>query len=65
MLVDDDNPKMINILHDADDPDMKLVTIYAWMKEFRLYVMQCAINEEFELGITKSDMSRYIGNLET
>jgi hypothetical protein len=65
MLVDDDNPKMINILHDADHPDMKLVTIYAWMKEFRLDVMQYAINEEFELGITKSDMSRYIGNLET
>jgi hypothetical protein len=35
------------------------------MKEFRLDVMQYAINEEFELGITKSDMSRYIGNLET
>jgi hypothetical protein len=34
--VDDENPKMLNILHDVDHSDMKLVNIYPSMKEFRL-----------------------------
>jgi hypothetical protein len=59
MPVDDENAEMLNILHDVDHPDLKLGTLYPSMKEFRLAVRQYAINEEFELGITKSDRSRY------
>jgi hypothetical protein len=58
MPVDDENAEMLNILHNVDHPDMKLGTTYPSMKEFRLVVRQFAINEEFELGITKSDRSR-------
>jgi hypothetical protein len=59
MPVDDENAEMVNILHDIDHPDMKLGTLYPSMKEFRLAVRQYAINEEFELGITKPDRNRY------
>jgi hypothetical protein len=59
MPVDDENAEMVNILHDVDHPDLKLGTLYPLMKEFRLAVRQYAINEEFELGITKSDRNRY------
>jgi hypothetical protein len=61
MLVDDENAEMLNILHDVDHPDLKLGTLYPSMKEFRIAVRQYAINEEFELGITKSDRRRYRG----
>jgi hypothetical protein len=59
MPVDDENAEMVNILHDDDHPDLKLGTLYPSMKEFILAVRQYAINEEFELGITKSDRNRY------
>jgi hypothetical protein len=59
MPVDDKNAEMVNILHDVDHPDLKLGTLYPSMKEFRLAVRQYTINEEFELGITKSDRNRY------
>jgi hypothetical protein len=59
MSVDDENAEMVNILHDVDHPDLKLGTLYPPMREFRLAVRQYAINEEFELGITKSDRNRY------
>jgi hypothetical protein len=59
MPVDDENTEMVNILHDVDHPDLKLGTLYLSMKEFRLAVRQYAINEEFELGITKSDRNIY------
>ena len=59
MRVDDENAEMVNILHDVDHPDLKLGTLYPSMKEFRLAVRQYARNEEFELGITKSDRNRY------
>jgi hypothetical protein len=59
MPVDDENAEMVNILHDVDHPNLKLGTLYPSMKEFRLAVRQYAINEEFELGITKSDRNRY------
>ncbi|XP_015694907.1 uncharacterized protein LOC102720620 [Oryza brachyantha] len=46
---------------DRDDPDMSVDTIYPNMPEFRMAIRQYAINEEFELGIEKSDPTRFRG----
>ena len=60
--VDDEIPDERVMLHDPDKPCMDIGTVYPSMRDFRLAVRQFAINEEFELEIYKTDLSRFIGN---
>jgi hypothetical protein len=60
--IDDEIPDERVMLHDLDKPCMDIRTVYPSMRDFRLAVRQFAINEEFELEIYKTDLSRFIGN---
>lgn len=59
--VDDSIPEEQVISYDPDNPEMKLGALFPSMAEFRLAVIQWAINKEFELGISKTDRNRYDG----
>ncbi|CAA0806649.1 Unknown protein [Striga hermonthica] len=59
--VDDYLPGERIVVHDPNRPRMDLGTVYPNMKEFRLAMIQFAINKKFELHIAKTDPSRYIG----
>jgi hypothetical protein len=59
--VDDYLPGERTIVHDPNQSNMNLGTVYPNMKEFRLAVRQFAINKEFELRVVKTDPTRYIG----
>jgi len=61
LLVDDTIPEEVHIHYDKDHPVMQLGTLYPSMNDFRLAVRQFAINEEFEVGIEKSDPVRFRG----
>lgn len=60
--VDDDVPGETVVVHDPNKPCMDIGTVYPSMAEFRLAIIQFAINEEFELKTVKSDPSRFIGD---
>ena len=59
--VHDNEPTKPLFFYDRDNPDMSIGTLYLLMSEFRLVVKQHAIVNEFELGIEKSDTSRFRG----
>ncbi|XP_062201788.1 uncharacterized protein LOC133904333 [Phragmites australis] len=59
--IDDAIPEERVMVHDKNNPCMDLGSKYPNMKEFRLAMRQFAMNKEFELGIEKTDPSRYRG----
>ena len=59
--VDDVIPEERHFSYDMDHPEITIGTMYPTMDQFRLAIRQYAINEEFELGIKKSDRSRFMG----
>jgi hypothetical protein len=59
--VNDNDPAEPILDWDRDNLDMRVGTLHPNMVEFRLAVKQQAIVKEFELGIEKSDTTRFRG----
>lgn len=49
------------MVYDMDNPCMNIGTMYPSMENFRLVVRQFSISKEFELGIEKSNRTRFRG----